>query len=568
MQKLLQYKYWWLLLVAIFAAVLLASSLVHSKLDLTKEKRFSISPATKTLLQGLNKKVEVEVLLTGNLSSGFKKLSIATAELLSNYRDVSNGKLSFKLVKPGEGLADSAKAMYFDSLRYLGITPFNNELNRDENEKTEQIIYPYAIVKYDGKIKSIDLMSGKSSYDEESSLNYSEALLEFKFDDAIDKLSKTQHPIVAYATGNGEPTNGTIKSLIDVVGSNYRFGPVNLQKGFLNADSIKALMIVKPASRFSEMDKIKIDQYIMQGGNVIWCVDRLYAEFDSLLRSQSDFVAFDKNLELDDILFNYGVRINSNLIQDLNCAKQPLVIGNNAGQPQIERIPFPYYPLLSSPNNNAISKNLDQVLSIFPSSVDTVKAKGITKTILLATDTNSRIISTPNIVSLKNVETETPELRMSFNKSFIPIVVLLEGKFNSLYANRLTQAGKDTATKYTGVPFIASATKAGKQIVMGDADIVTNAITQTDGPLPMGTQPLENYTFANKDFLLNCLDYMIGNAAIIETRNKDFTLRLLDKTKLRQEKTFWQMINVLLPIILIFLLGFAMQYFRKKKYQV
>ncbi len=565
-QKIIKYKYYWLILVIGFAALLYISSRFHSKIDLTKEKRFSISPATKELLNNLDEKVEVQVFLTGNLSSGFRKLSLATEELLSNYRDISNGKLSFKFRRPADGLPDTLKSLMYDSLMSIGIKPFNNELNRAEGEKTEQVIFPAAVVKYKGKIKAVDLMSGKSGQDEESSLNYSEALLEFKFDDAIEKLTKKEQPIVAYAIGNGEPMNPTVEDLVTTLKKNYRAALFDLKRGILNADSVKTLIIVKPTLAFTERDKVKIDQYVMQGGKVVWFIDRLYAEFDSLLRSRTDFIAFDKNLELDDILFKYGVRINSDLLQDLNCAKQPLVVGNAGGQPQIERIPFPYYPLLTSPSGHPISRNLDNVLSIFPSSIDTVRANGIKKTVLLSSDTSSRTISTPNLVSLQSIKGDE-DLR-SFKKSFVPVAVLLEGKFNSLYTNRFTQAAKDTAATYTGIPFISSGIKESKQIVVSDADIVTNIITQSDGALTMGTQQFENYQFANKEFLLNCLDYLVGNPAIIETRNKDFTLRLLDKTKVKDEKSFWQTLNVVLPLVLILLLALLMQWLRKKKYSM
>ena len=564
MNKIIQHKYWWLFILISFGTLLYVSSTVHSKLDLTKEKKYSISPATKELLKNLDDKVEVQVFLTGNLSSGFKKLSLATEELLANYREYSNGKLSFTFRRPGEGLPDTLKSMLYDSLISIGITPFNNQLNREEGEKTEQLIFPSAIVKYKGKITPVDLMSGKSGNDEESSLNFSEALLEFKFDAAIDKLTKKEFPIVAYAAGNGEPMNPTVQDLVTTLSKNYRTGIFDLKNGVLNADTIKALIIVKPSIPFTEIDKIKLDQYVMQGGKVLWFIDKLYAEFDSLLRSRTDFIAFDKNLELDDLFFKYGVRINSDLLQDLNCAKQPLVIGNSGGQPQIERIPFPYYPLLSNPSGHAISRNLDHVLSVFPSSIDTVKAVGIKKTVLLSSDTSSRTISSPNLVSLQSIKSESD--MASFNKSFLPVAVLLEGNFNSLYANRFTQAMKDTASKYTGVPFLSKGIKESKQIIVSDADLVTNVITQSQGALSMGTQQFENYQFANKEFLLNCLDYLIGNAAILETRNKDFTLRLLDKTKVREEKMFWQIVNVITPILIVLIFTFVLHSLRKKKY--
>ncbi len=571
--KLLQHKYWWLLLLAGFGVLLYLSTNVHTKFDLTKEKKFSISNATKDILKNLNDKVEIQVLLDGNLSSGYKKLKIATQELLDDYRTLSNGKLSYTVFKPDASLPDSVKAILYDSLEYIGARPVNYQANKEEGEKVSQIIFPYAIIKYGDNSKVINLESGKSGMDEESSLNYSEALLEFKFSDAINKLTTTTKPFVAFALGNDEPLeNGTTNDLIKTIATNnFRIGPRNLNTQVLNADSVQALIIVKPSKPFTEIEKIKIDQYIMQGGKVIWCIDRLYAEYDSLLRNnQTDFIAFDKNLELDDILFHYGVRINSNLVQDLNSAFLPVIDDKASEQHKQIKRNFFYYPLLSGSSQHPLSKNLDQLLSIFPSSIDTVQAKGITKTILLTTDTNSRIVTTPNLVSLQNVRLNSEQDYHTFNQSHLPVAVLLEGKFTSLFTNRLTQAGKDTAATYTGIPFIANAAKASKQIIVSDADLVTNAVSGIRGALPMGMLQFDEteYQFANKEFLLNCLDYMVGNAAIIETRNKDYTLRLLDKTKVKAEKTFWQGFNVALPLIIILILALVMQWLRKRRFAV
>ena len=572
LQKILNHKFWWAGIIAMFALILFISSLLHTKIDLTKEKRYTLSPSTKKLLGKLNEEVEIDVYLTGNLSSGFRKLKIAADELLENYRDYSNGNLHYKFIKPDAGLDDSAKALLYDSLVRIGIKPFNNK-EYTNDEKSERWIFPSALVKYKDKMLAVDLMSGKSGMDEESTLNYSEALLEFKFDDAINKLTKTEFPVVAYAAGNGEPeidfTNRKLDpkvlDLLTLMQKNYRFGVMDLNSGVLNADTIKALMIVKPSIAFTEQEKIKIDQYIMQGGKVIWCIDKLYAEFDSLLRAKSDFVAFDKNLNLEDQLFKYGVRINSDLLQDINSAKQPLVKGYYSdGRPQIDQIPFFYYPLLSSFSNNPISKNIDFVLSTFPSSIDTVKAYGIAKTILLASDTNSRTISTPTIVSFRNVNPNEPI--SNFPKSHVPVAILLEGDFSSLYANRFSKEMQDSIQQLTGVAFLPSGIKLSKQIVLSDADIVTNVVTQIHGPLPMGTQELVNYQFANREFLLNCMDYLVGDAGILETRSKDFTLRLLDKNKIQEEKTIWQLINIIVPILLVLLIGGIIQWQRKKKY--
>jgi gliding-associated putative ABC transporter substrate-binding component GldG len=232
----------------------------------------------------------------------------------------------------------------------------------------------------------------------------------------------------------------------------------------------------------------------------------------------------------------------------------------------MQRVPWPYYPFLSSTNNNPISKNLDRVLPIFPSSIDTVEAPGIRKTILLASDTNSRRLSSPATVSLNSVRDDA-DFR-TFNKSYVPVAVLLEGNFTSLFANRLTKNIQDSVTKSLGKPFAQTAETPSKQIVMSDADIVTNAVTQTTGPLPMGEVPFENYRFANREFFLNCVDYLVSNNGLFQARNKDFTLRLLNKKKVQEQRTTWQFINIIAPILVILLFGGFYQWRRKQQYSV
>ncbi|MCW3081822.1 gliding motility-associated ABC transporter substrate-binding protein GldG [Segetibacter sp.] len=566
-EKVLKNKWWWVWLSLLFVAVIYLASLSHFRIDLTKEKRFSLSNSTKRVLKELDEPVMIDIYLTGDLSAGFKKLSVASDELLGEFKEYAKGNLQYRFIRPGEGLPDTLRYEVYDSLVRMGIKPFNNQVTAKEGEeKTERLIFPAATVMYGGRQLPVDLTSGKSGMDEESTLNYSEALLEFKFADAIDKLTRKEFPIVAYAAGNGEPLppNGKIKDLFVTMSKNYRFGVIDVKSGRLDADTINALLIVKPSETFTEVEKLKIDQYIMQGGNVIWFVDKLYAEMDSLLRAQSDFVAFDKNLNVDDILFKYGVRINGDLVQDLKSAKQPLVVGQVGNQPQIQRLPFPYYPLLSSPSTHPVAKNLDDVLSIFPGSIDTVKATGIKKTILLASDTNSRSLSTPAIVSLQSVKNEE-DLRL-FRRSYIPVAVLLEGKFTSLFANRLTNELRDSLSTFTAKPFLPAAVKEGKQIVVSDGDIVTNVVTESDGALPMGVQQYENYPFANKEFLMNAVDYLVNPNGVLESRSKDFTLRLLDKQKILTQKTMWQMVNIVLPILLVVLFGWLYQLKRKKRF--
>ena len=570
----------WAVLLTVLLVLIFASTLLRYKIDLTAEKRFSLNQSTKKLLTNIDSTVNITVFLTGDLPADYKKLSIATNDLLSEFRDLSDNNIRFHFEKPGENLPDSERLHLYDSLQQLGIVfEQNNDVASGSGKSTRQIIIPSAIIEYGNyQPVAVDLRSSRTVFknynvvnedpqpDKEATLNAAESLLEYKFANAIDKLTRKNIPTIAYCLGNGEAGPQNVNDLIQSLRNDYHLALFDLKQTYPDPSLINTLLIVKPTIPFTDEDKLKLDQYVMHGGKIIWCIDKLYAELDSLMRSRADFVAFDRNLNLDDILFRYGVRINGNLLQDLNCSKIPLVTGFNAdGSPRMQRFPWPYYPFLSSPNNNIVSKNLDRVLSVFPSGIDTIKAPGITKTILLSSDTSSRLISSPAIVSLNKImEDISTDNFGSYNEHYIPVAVLLEGKFNSLYANRATQSTKDSVAKALNKPFASSGEKITQQIVISDADIVTNEVSQTSGPLPMGELPYENYRFANREFFLNCVDYLTSTSGIFESRNKDFTLRLLDKRKVADEKLNWQLINIVIPIAVIVLFGIIYQYRRKK----
>ncbi len=567
-------------MVAVFIALIYASSFFVYRLDLTAEKRFSLNASTKKLFNQVDDVIKVQVFLSGDLPTDYKKLSLATKDFLEELKQVSNNKIVVSFEKPGDDLTnDTAKAMLYDSLSRLGVVFERSEVTEKKDEKeTNRLIIPSALVSYkDHRPIAVDLRSSKKIYkqfnvindipqeDVEATRNAAEALLEFKFANAIDKLTRTSIPIIAYTVGNGEPIDKTVNNLGESLRTEYHLGIFDLKSAYPDAAKIDALLIVKPTREFTDEDKLKLDQYVMNGGKIIWCIDKLHAELDSLMRIKSEYTAYDRGLNVDDILFKYGVRINDDLLQDLNCSKLPLVVGYNPDRsPRMQRVPWPYYPLLAATNNNPISKNLDKVLPIFPSSIDTVKSEGIKKTVLLASDSNSRVIGSPAIVSVNSVKTE--EDFRSFTRGYVPVVVLLEGKFKSLFANRLTSNVTDSIQKATNKPYQSIGLRDSKQIVMSDADIVTNAVSSTSGPLSMGELPFDNYRFANREFLLNCVDYLISNNGIFATRNKEFTLRLLDKKKVADERTKWQFINIVAPIAIVILIGLLLQWRRKRKY--
>lgn len=566
------------LLVAIIYA---SNTWLHGSLDLTAEKRYSLSDATKKLLdKKLDSAITIEVFLAGNLPADYKKLNIATAEILETFTSYASGPIQVSFIEPGTGIVDEeAKVKYFDSLAALGVVFERTAITEGIEKSTSQLIVPSALVRYGNrKPIAVDLRSSKKIFanynvieavepkeDKEATRNAAEALLEYKFAAAIDKVTKVNYPTVAYLVGNGEPTDLTVSDLAETLRNDYNLGIFDLKSGYPNASDIDLLLIVKPTAPFSDEDQLKIDQYILNGGKVIWFVDKLHAELDSLMRTQAGYTAYDRGLNIDPLLFKYGVRINGDLVQDLNCAKLPIVVGKNPdGSPTMQRIPWPYYPFLTTPSDNPITKNMDRVLPIFPSSIDTVKAPGIKKTILLATDTSSRSIASPAMVSLNSVQSEAD--LYTFTKSHIPVAVLLEGKFSSLFANSIGATVIDSVQRFTGLPFLKKGIKEAKQIVVSDADIVTNAVTKTTGPLPMGELPFEAFQFANKTFLLNAIDYLVNDNGLFESRNKVVVLRLLDKQKVADQKTFWQLITIAVPILILLLIGILVSFWRKKKY--
>ncbi len=575
-------KYSNIIVGCLLVAVIYASNTwLHGSLDLTAEKRYSLSDATKKLLdKKLDSAITIEVFLAGNLPADYKKLNIATAEILETFTSYASGPIQVSFIEPGTGIVDEeAKVKYFDSLAALGVVFERTAITEGIEKSTSQLIVPSALVRYGNrKPIAVDLRSSKKIFanynvieavepkeDKEATRNAAEALLEYKFAAAIDKVTKVNYPTVAYLVGNGEPTDLTVSDLAETLRNDYNLGIFDLKSGYPNASDIDLLLIVKPTAPFSDEDQLKIDQYILNGGKVIWFVDKLHAELDSLMRTQAGYTAYDRGLNIDPLLFKYGVRINGDLVQDLNCAKLPIVVGKNPdGSPTMQRIPWPYYPFLTTPSDNPITKNMDRVLPIFPSSIDTVKAPGIKKTILLATDTSSRSIASPAMVSLNSVQSEAD--LYTFTKSHIPVAVLLEGKFSSLFANSIGATVIDSVQRFTGLPFLKKGIKEAKQIVVSDADIVTNAVTKTTGPLPMGELPFEAFQFANKTFLLNAIDFLVNDNGLFESRNKVVVLRLLDKQKVADQKTFWQLITIAVPILILLLIGILVSFWRKKKY--
>jgi ABC-2 type transport system permease protein len=567
--RMMKSKFWWIYLIVAVVAVNWIASLIHYRADLTTEKRFTLSPPTRNLIRSVTDQVNISVFLAGDMPADFRNLKNATEELLQEFRELAGKHLNISFARPGDGLDDAARQSMLTKLDSLGVHPINVKVQiKKGGSQEESLVYPGALVEYKGKTIPVDLLQGQDISGGLTALNNAVALLEYKFAAAIQKITEESAPVVGYLAGNGEPLSYNVYDLIErTIKPAYGFGFVPIDSvGVLPLD-FNAIIITKPTKPFTDRQKLKLDQYVMHGGRLIWLIDNLYAEMDSLMRSQSDFVAFDRGLNLDDQLFRYGVRINRDLLQDLQCDKLPLAVGNygNSNQPQLQLVPWFYFPLLSSYNDHPISKNLNTVLSIFPNSMDTVEAEGIKKTVLLASSDNSRVLSTPAMVSLNSVRTED-DIK-TFNRKKIPVAVLLEGRFRSFFSNRMSAQVSDSLKNIYKQPYLDSSETENKMIVISDADIVANVFTQNDGPLAMGTNQFTKTQYANRDFILNCIEYLVNPSGILNARSKSFVLRMLDPAKLADEKTNWQVMNVGLPVVLILAFAFIYHILRNRKYK-
>jgi gliding-associated putative ABC transporter substrate-binding component GldG len=422
------------------------------------------------------------------------------------------------------------------------------------------------MVHYEGRSVPVNLYPGTKAIITPPELNNAEALLEYKFADAIQKAVDNKIPLLAYSVGNGEPAGANTYDLVEnVMKKNYQVFTIDIKTEPVIPDTFQALLIVKPSIAFDDLEKLKIDQYIMNGGKVIWMLDRLEAEMDSL-QIKSQVVAYDRNLQLEDLLFKYGVRINADLVMDLQSDFLPFDVSGNQ---QYEFLHWNYFPLFESPQNHPINKNLGLVAGKFVNSIDTVAAPAIAKHILLQSSSNARTLQTPALISPS--ENRNVPVDAAFTTANIPIAVLLEGKFTSFYKNRISRSMMDSLAAY-GLPFLSESITPGKMIVVSDGDIVLNGVVQNQ-PLPMGVNPFTletqyQYQFANRQFIENCLEYLVSNENLSAARSKDYTLRLLDPEKSRSQQTMWQMINLLVPVILLAIFGILYQVWRKRKYKM
>jgi len=558
----------WVSVLLVLAVINVAASFFHYRLDLTAEHRYTLSKPTKVMLSKLDDDVQVDFYLAGNLKAGIRQLAASAQEELQDFNEYCGGRIRIHTFDPLAKLDDSAKQAFLDSVSQMGIQPETQVAQEARGEEqTQRIVIPGAVVRYKNRVYPVDLLKGvqvPQQGPQEQLYTNAETLLEYKFGSAIDKITSKDRPLVGYVMGNGEPLDYSVYDLIEGLRSHYRFRILPLDSVPLIPTLFRAIVIVKPTRKFTEREKLSLDQYLLHGGRIIWAVSKLYAEQDSLQLKQQT-IAYDRGLDLEDLFFKYGVRVNPDLVEDMQSAKLTIVVGNAGGKPQTEALPWPYYPLLNGSLTHPISKNLDPVLAEYANSIDTVKAEGVKKTILLHSSANARQVGTPAIITFEILKYKDDPAY--FNQANIPVAVLCEGTFHSLFENRLPQKLADSLAGAYGQPFTPVSTTPGRVIVVADGDLFMNQVSER-GPMPLGFSRDDGYQFANEEFINNCVEYLVNPSGILETRAKDYTLRLLDPSKVEKDLSFWQFINIGLPLILVALGGYLYQLARRRKYAV
>ena len=553
----------WVIVTAVLIAVNLVAAYLPARIDLTEEKRFTMTAATENILAKVEDPVFVEVLLEGEFPAGFKRLRDETEEMLRDFSNI-NGQIEYGFTNPNDGPIEEVNQNR-KLLSDRGIKPINFQV-QEKGGRTDKLLYPYAIVSYKSRTALINLLENNvPGQSPDVAVNNSISLLEYKFANSIQKLLRTERPLIAYVEGHGELNELQTRDLSNGLAPYYNIGRLRLDTmPPFGPDQIGALLIAKPRGPYQPREKFLLDQYIMRGGRVIWMLDRLQVNLDSL-QGRGAFIPNDYDLNLDDLLFKYGIRIEPNLVLDVQSTRVPIVVGQVGNAPQFDLRPWPYHVLANPNPTHPITKSLQPVNLFFPSEIDTsVRTKlPIKRKALLSSTKNALVRFSPVRINLEDARYE-PELER-YNKGPIPIAVLMEGRFTSLYENRV---GSDFANSLQsiGQEFRPESVDT-RMIVIADGDIAKNQIDPVQGAFkPLGLNPFEQYVFDNKSFMLNALEYLFDESGVISARNREVKLRLLDSARAREDKTYWQALNVGLPLLILGLFGLGYNYLRRRRY--
>jgi gliding-associated putative ABC transporter substrate-binding component GldG len=548
--------------LALIVVGLLAANIIGNffffRLDLTQDKRYTLSKTSLSIIEEVKEPLIIDVFLKGDFPGEFKKLQTETQQLLEEFK-AYNRDITFQFVNPIED--ETEQEVIMQSFMERGLTPINVSVN-EKGKQSQAMVFPWAIVTYKGKSTKVPLLKNLIGASTAEKVNSSVQHLEYAFANAFNTVVKDKQKKVAVIKGNNEMHDMLMADFIKQVRENYYIGTFTLdsvakkpQESLAYLKKYDLAIIAKPTEQFSDEEKQVLDQYIVNGGKTLWLVDQVNMEMDSLYNDSGSTLAFPNDLGLNDMFFKYGIRIRPDLIKDEYATPIKLATGQQGSSTQYTQYFWKYSPLIYPTLNHPIVKNIDGIKFEFANPIEILK-NDISKTVLLSSSKLSRPVGTPVEISLTSV-TEEPNLGEYANKGAMPVAVLLEGKFHSMYENRVLPFDDKTFST-TG--------KTSKMIVISDADVVKNQLDKNFQPLELGYDKWTSVLYGNKDFMMNCVNYLLDDNGLINIRSKDVSLPMLDVEKVQENYTSSQILTVGLPIVILALFGVLFSYLRKRKY--
>ncbi|MFB9079200.1 gliding motility-associated ABC transporter substrate-binding protein GldG [Flavobacterium procerum] len=546
--------------ITIFVLIVLnvLGSLFFHRFDLTKDKRYTLSPTTLQIIKQVQNPLSIKIYMEGELPADFRRLQQETKQLLEEFQAYNNN-IVFEFVNPMENEDESMD--FAKSLFQKGLTPINITVD-DKGKQSQAMVFPWAIAVYNNKEVNIPLLKNRMGASTTEKVMGSIQHLEYSITDAISKITKTKSKKIAIIKGNGELKETHIAKMLMQIHESYLIGPFTLDSVAKNPNgTLRELkkydlaIIAKPTDKFSDEEKEVLDQFIMNGGKTLWLIDQVAADMDSLYNDAGATLAYPRDLNLNDMFFKYGFRINPDLVKDEQASAIKLAIGEQGSATQYQEFKWRFAPEVFPTSKHPIVKNLGGIKFDFANQIDTLK-NGIKKTVLLQSSQYSKTVGTPTEINLGMVEEKTtPEDYL--NKGNIPLAVLLEGSFHSVFENRVLPF-KDNSFTASGKP--------NKMIVVADGDIARNQIDKNGLPVELGYDQRTGKLYDNKDFIMNAINYLLDDTGLINIRSKDLELPLLDREKVYQNYTTTQFITIGVPILILIIFGLVFTFVRKRKY--
>ncbi len=550
-------------IIGFLVVVNFAGNFFFKRFDLTADKRYTLSATSLNIIKEVKQPLYVDVFLEGNFPGEFKKLQTETQQLLGEFK-AYNSNIIFQFVNPLEKEENREQIMqkFYDR----GLTPLNVTMN-EKGKQTQEVVFPWAVVTYGNKSTKVPLLKNMMGASTAQKVVSSVQHLEYAFANAFNTVSKKREKKIAIIKGNGEMADRNIADFLKSVRENYYIGPFTLDSVAKSPNNtLKALkkydlaVIAKPTEAFTDDEKEVLDQFVMQGGKTLWLVDQVNMEMDSLLNTGAN-LAFPRDLNLNDMFFKYGIRIKPDLIKDVMATPISLATGQEGSGTQYTKFPWLYSPMIYPVDNKDKSKispivsNLDGLKFEFTNPIELLK-NDIKKTVLLQSSPYSKSVGTPTEINLKIVQ-ERPDQKEFTGKGNLPVAVLLEGKFHSVYQNRVLPFKENN---------FLSIGKENKMIVISDGDVVKNQLDKNYQPLELGFDKWTNNLYANKEFMMNCVNYLLDDNGLINIRSKEVNLPILDTQKVTEEYSLSQIITVGFPIVILAVFGLLFTFLRKRKY--